>query len=96
MQFSGRMGLFYHLLIASAGIVALSIAWIAVQALARRQSPEACDGPEVRLCNSCASERAERCGIRLSTADAGGSRRPDREDLGEIPHGSSSARGREE
>lgn len=57
--------MFYHLLVAVVVIVALIGGWMAVQALARRQSPDPCDEPDVLACKTCAPERAGHCSMRI-------------------------------
>jgi hypothetical protein len=55
-----------NLLICCGAVVGLFFVWTGVQALGRRQSGEDCDGPDAAMCGCCASERASRCGMRLS------------------------------
>lgn len=54
----------YHLLIAVGVIITLAGVWTVVQQLARRQSPELCDGSDVLACKSCTAERARHCGMK--------------------------------
>lgn len=58
----------YHLAIACVGIAALAGMWVAVQALARRHSPDDASDPDVLSCRACGA--ADACGHRASEPDA--------------------------
>ncbi len=60
----------YHLLISAAVVVGLLGLWIGVQALARRQRGDDCDGTDMGMCGCCAHERASRCSMKLAEPDA--------------------------
>ncbi len=45
--------MFYHLLVAVAGVVGLIGLWVVVQALVRHESPEMAHDTDVLACRSC-------------------------------------------
>jgi hypothetical protein len=55
---------FYHLLIAVGGVVALVGVWIAVQNLVRRESPELPETADVMACGMCGPNGECYCGLR--------------------------------
>jgi len=56
------MTMFYHLLIAVGGVVGLVLVWAGVQAIVRRESPEAGDS-DVLACRSCDPDRRAHCSM---------------------------------
>lgn len=56
----------YHILVAVVGIVLLSVLWIGVQALVRKQSPGLPEDADVLACTLCDPDGTCHCGIKRS------------------------------
>lgn len=54
----------YHVLMAVVGVVVLAGAWVAVQSLVRRGSPELAEDADVLTCHVCGADGTCHCGLR--------------------------------
>ena len=63
----------YHLGVAAGITIALVAAWVAVQALVRRTSPDLSSGSDVLECRMCVADGNCTCGLRKYFAQRHGS-----------------------
>jgi hypothetical protein len=62
------LNLWYHLVIALAGLAGLIIVWLIVQSLARSQIPPDAEERDVLACSSCAASGVCGCGLQNKAA----------------------------